>query len=130
MTLLQGYRVMFSFLDTYYFKKQSAELGALLGTMSLLQDNTPADAAYEEDWKIAVSEVLEKKGKTTLSPETAYLAMITFLRNWAEIGSDGTISGLYVSLEKSDSNSNEWSAALNSVLSGKDDPYLHLKSKR
>lgn len=94
--------------------------------MSLLEDNTPADQAYVEDWKDAVSKIVEKMKGNMLTPDVVYLAMIEFLRNWAEIGSDGTISRLCEDLEKSNFKNDDWLAAVNIVMTGTDDPYLHL----
>jgi hypothetical protein len=36
---------MLAFLDAFYQKNRSDELGALLGSMSLLKDGIPADSA-------------------------------------------------------------------------------------
>ena len=126
MTLIEGYRIMFSFLNAYYWKNKSDELGVLLGTMSLLGDDTPAAQAYKKDWEIAVSQVFDKTKVNRLTPDNAYLAMIAFLHNWSEIGSDGTISALCESLGKTDFKNDEWLTAVNTVMLGRDDPYLHL----
>jgi len=126
MNLIEGYRIMFCFLDAYYWKNESDELGDLLSSMSLLSDNIPADSANKKDWEIAVAEILGQKEGDVLSSDTVYLAMIIFLGNWASLGTDGTISALCEDLEKSSSKSNEWLDAVKTVMEGNDDPYLHL----
>lgn len=117
---------MLTFLDTFYRKNKSDELGALLGSMSLLRDGLPADSAYAKDWYTAVSKVVGKSEGAVLSSETTYLAMITFLRNWCEIGSDGTLSELCLNFEKLNSENSSWFDAVNSVMNEKDEPYLNL----
>lgn len=125
MNLIEAYRVMLAFLNAFYRKNQSDELGALLGSMSLLKDGIPADSAYAKDWYNAVSRVIGTSEDAVLSSETAYLAMVTFLRNWCEIGSDGTLSELCLNLEKLNSGNSRWLDAVNSVMNEKDEPYLN-----
>ena len=69
---------MFYFLDAYYWKNKSDELGGLLGSMSLLSDNTPADPAYKKDWAIAVSQIIGQSEVDDLSSDMVYLSMIAF----------------------------------------------------
>lgn len=126
MNLKEGYRIMFTFLDTYYWKHISDELELLLGSMSLLSDNSPADPAFEEDWEKAIYEVIGKNESYELTSDSTFNAMIIFLRNWAAFGSDGTISELCDNLEGCNSHCKDWVEAVNIVMSGKDDPYLHI----
>lgn len=119
---------MFYFLDAYYWKNKSDELGGLLGSMSLLLDNTPADPAYEKDWEIAVSQIVGQSNFDDLSADTVYRAMIAFLRNWSDLGTDGTISRLCEDLEKSNPKSGGWLDAVKIVMQGNDDPYQILKN--
>ncbi len=126
MNLLDGYRVMLNFLESYYWKTKADELGGLLGSMSLLSDNTPADPAFEDDWKEAVSQIVGQSKVDALSSDNVYWAMVTFLRNWAALGTDGTISELCYILEMSSSNIDDWQNALSTVTTGNDDPYLRL----
>ena len=53
LTQEQAYLAMFSFLDKQ-FSLGCEELGAILGSMSLLPDGTPADPAFASDWHDAV----------------------------------------------------------------------------
>ena len=50
----EAYLAMFSFLEQRYDMTKSDELGALLGSMSLLRDGGTADPAIWEDWCQAV----------------------------------------------------------------------------
>jgi hypothetical protein len=45
---------MYSFLDAHYQRSKADDVGALLGSMSLLPDGRPADPAIEGDWQAAV----------------------------------------------------------------------------
>jgi hypothetical protein len=46
---------MFAFLEAHYQRSKAADVGALLGSMSLLENGKPADPAFESDWEIAVA---------------------------------------------------------------------------
>lgn len=61
LTKKEAYLAMHSFLESYYEMTQSDEIGGLLGSMSLLEDGNPADAAYIDDWDLAVKKVLNKE---------------------------------------------------------------------
>jgi hypothetical protein len=50
----QAYLAMFAFLQNYWERGRSDDIAALLGSMSLLADGTPADQALATDWKDAV----------------------------------------------------------------------------
>ena len=54
LTEREAYLAMFRFLERHY-DLGCKELGGILGSMSLLPDGTPADAALWEDWKDSVS---------------------------------------------------------------------------
>lgn len=58
LTPRQAYLCMFEFLRMYYERGHSDEIGGLLGSLSLLPDGQPADAAQAADWAKAVSTVL------------------------------------------------------------------------
>lgn len=57
---------MFAFLKAYYDRGQSDEIGGLLGSLSLLQDGSPADPAYLSDWNAAVEAALSGRVDATL----------------------------------------------------------------
>lgn len=54
LTEKQAYLAMFAFLDKQ-FSLGCTELGALLGSMALLPDGSPADQALARDWSEAVA---------------------------------------------------------------------------
>ncbi|RKH66231.1 hypothetical protein [Corallococcus aberystwythensis] len=54
LTIQEPYAAMYEFLKEQYGLSPSDELGGLLGSMSLLADGTPADAAVWTDWMRAV----------------------------------------------------------------------------
>jgi hypothetical protein len=57
----EAYAAMFAFLEEIYQRTESADLGALLGGMSLLKDGGTADPAAWADWEAAVRKVKERK---------------------------------------------------------------------
>ncbi|NOK16311.1 hypothetical protein [Corallococcus carmarthensis] len=54
LTIKEAYAAMFEYLKELYGMNPSDELGGLLGSMSLLDDGTPADPAVWSDWMLAV----------------------------------------------------------------------------
>jgi hypothetical protein len=51
----QAYAAMFYFIERIYEHTKSDDLGGLLGSMSVLEDGAPADAAVASDWLEAVN---------------------------------------------------------------------------
>ena len=54
LTEEQAYAAMFRFLECYYDRTNSDEIGGLLGTMSMLDDGFPADIAVRTEWQEAI----------------------------------------------------------------------------
>ena len=54
----EAYLAMYAFLDHWYELTKSSDVGALLGSLSLLEDGMPADPALKEDWERAVRRAL------------------------------------------------------------------------
>jgi len=54
----QAYLAMFTFLEAYYERGKSDEIGVMLSSMSLLADGGSADPAFLSDWDDAVERVL------------------------------------------------------------------------
>jgi hypothetical protein len=50
----QAYLAMFAFLQSYWERGRSEDIAGLLGSMSLLEDGSPADPALASDWKDAI----------------------------------------------------------------------------
>jgi hypothetical protein len=53
-----AYRAMFRFLEVYYDRTGSDQLGALLGGLAIDEDGQPMDPAAWEDWLAAVDDVM------------------------------------------------------------------------
>lgn len=58
LTPQQAYLAMYAFLDAYWAIAPSDDLAILLGSLSLLPDGSPADAAMKSDWDEAVEKAL------------------------------------------------------------------------
>lgn len=54
----QAYLAMFSFLEDYYMRTKSDEIGAMLGAMSLASDGKPMDMAYWLEWERAIEKTI------------------------------------------------------------------------
>jgi hypothetical protein len=54
LTPAQAYLAMYSFLDAHYQRTKSADIGALLGSMSFLPGGITADPAVALEWRSAV----------------------------------------------------------------------------
>lgn len=63
----QAYLAMFAFLAAYYQSTKSDDIGALLGSLSLLPDGGPADPAVINDWSKAVADA--KAGRVSANLE-------------------------------------------------------------
>lgn len=46
----EAFRAMFVFLEEYYLRTKSNDVGALLGSMSILPNGKPLDAAMWTEW--------------------------------------------------------------------------------
>jgi hypothetical protein len=57
LTIREAYAAMYTFLVARYQQSNSDELGAMLGGMSLLEDEGTADPAAWEEWTEAVARV-------------------------------------------------------------------------
>ncbi|HET8898843.1 MAG TPA: hypothetical protein VFN09_08755 [Rhodanobacteraceae bacterium] len=67
LTEHQAYAAMYAFLENWYELSCSDEVGALLGSMSLLSDEQTADPAIWGDWLAAVEKAAS--GKVALRME-------------------------------------------------------------
>ena len=54
LDIQEAYNAMFEFLASYYERTQSDDVGALLGSMSLLDDGKPVDPAVWQDWRTSL----------------------------------------------------------------------------
>lgn len=58
MNEVQAYKVMFKFLDKYYQQTGSDDIGALLGSLQLLEDGKPVDSAMWGEWRRAILDMV------------------------------------------------------------------------
>jgi hypothetical protein len=61
LTDKQAFVAMIEFLDVYYQQTQSDDIGALLGSLQLLEDGKPADPAMWHDWLQSIEKILPRK---------------------------------------------------------------------
>ena len=54
----QAYLAMFTFLDDFWNRTKSDDVGALLGSMPLLADGKTADPSIWEDWVAAIDKAV------------------------------------------------------------------------
>jgi hypothetical protein len=66
LTVEEAYAAMFAFLENLYTLNQSEELGAMLGSMSLLPNGTPADAAIWDEWLVAVEKSMSRSVRVNM----------------------------------------------------------------
>jgi hypothetical protein len=71
LTEKQAHAAMYYFLDQFYQRTKSDDVGGLLGDMSLLPDGEPADSTISEEWEEAVQYVLGggQAGNLVLTPK-------------------------------------------------------------
>ena len=83
---------MFIFLDEYYNRKKTDDLGALLGiiTPNLCEDKLPADKASFNQWTACLKGIIARTADCDLlSVKESYNVMISFLRYYEnEFGFD------------------------------------------
>ena len=57
LSIEEAYKAMIIFLEGYYERTHSDDVGGLLGGMAFLEDGTTADSAAWEDWIDAIDEL-------------------------------------------------------------------------
>ena len=60
LTTVQAFDSMIKFLEGYYERTSSDDVGSLLGDMRILKDGGTADPAAWDDWMKSVHDVLHK----------------------------------------------------------------------
>ena len=63
LSIDDAYDAMVDYLESYYNRTKSDDVGSLLSGMQLLEDKTTADPAAMHDWKESVKKILEQKSK-------------------------------------------------------------------
>jgi hypothetical protein len=54
----QAYSAMILFLEHYYELTKADDIGALLGSMAILEDGNPIDIALWDEWCNAINKVI------------------------------------------------------------------------
>jgi hypothetical protein len=60
LTEKQAFRAMVLFLQNFYNRTQSDDVGSLLGELMFFEDGTTADPAAWQDWVESVEEILNR----------------------------------------------------------------------
>ncbi|MGK7943439.1 MAG: hypothetical protein AB4058_03120 [Microcystaceae cyanobacterium] len=63
LTQQEAFQTMIAFLEAYYQQTKADDIGALLGSLQLLEDGTPTDPAMWQDWIEAYQSVMYQKDK-------------------------------------------------------------------
>ena len=61
ITKEEAFLAMYAFLEKHYALTSSDDVGALLGSLSLLPDGNSADPAVREDWEESIEKVKAEK---------------------------------------------------------------------
>ena len=84
---VQAFAAMQYFLDQYYWKTMADDIGGIASCLMLLQDNKPADQAFEEDWIDSAKVIVPNYSEGMLfTPEQAYAIVKEFLELYCRIG--------------------------------------------
>src|SRR6266446_1292448 len=86
LTLDEAYDAMVDYLEKYYEKTKSDDIGLLVGDMMLFDDGISADPASLDDWNQSVCKVKNQKIQNIqkLSIQEAYDAMIDDLAGYRD----------------------------------------------
>jgi hypothetical protein len=67
LTKIQAFNTMRKFLEMYYKRTLSDDVGSLLGDLQMIAEDETADPAAWHDWNQALSDVLNEKQITRQS---------------------------------------------------------------
>ena len=59
LTKIQAFNAMIKFLENYYERTSSDDIGSLLGDLQFLKNGETFDSAAWQDWIECINEVLE-----------------------------------------------------------------------
>ena len=114
LTVLQAYRAMQFFLEDYYNKTLSNDLGSLLGDMQLFPDGGTFDPAVWDEWLNSVGD----KKKLTIAE--SFSAMQGFLNLYCGYINSDEVKALLDMLQPSDRIIwSKWKAAVQESLKSK-----------
>ncbi len=87
LTKLQAFAAMQYFLDRYYWKTLTDDLGGISSCLMLLSDGKPADAAFEEDWLDSAKVIIPNYHENMLiTVSRAYAITKEFLQLYCRVG--------------------------------------------
>ena len=81
LTYDQAYKAMFYYLKNLYELTKSEDLAGFLGSMSLLEDDIPADSAVLNDWNKAVEKALKDDDVSNTKPNNYSIAHFRAVRD-------------------------------------------------
>jgi hypothetical protein len=110
LTILQAFNAMTKFLDNYYNKTLSDDLGSLLGDMSFLENGCTADPATWHDWTNTIGTV------DCVTIEQAFNAMQKFLDDYCQRTSSADIQKLLNFLKEDPNFWKFWVKCVNRIL--------------
>jgi len=96
LTIDEAYDAMVDYLDKYYDRTNSADIGDCVSDLLLWADGKSFDAAVQEDWKESVDKILKQNSAQSkqvnnsqeqakiLTLHEAYNAMIGYLEGFCE----------------------------------------------
>ena len=58
--ILDAFKAMYCFLNKYYTRTSSDDIGSLLGDLNLSEDNKPMDPAAWEEWIDCINKITKK----------------------------------------------------------------------
>jgi hypothetical protein len=116
LTSLQAFNAMTKFLEDYYKKSLSDDIGALLGEMQFVEGNRTADPAIWGDWLKA------SENKQSLSSKDAFDSMKKFLKKYGDCISSEEVKSLLSILQLSENPrvakgiSDNWTKCVNEAM--------------
>ena len=92
---IQAFVAMQRFLDQYYWHTLSDDFGSMQGSLMFLNDDKPADEAFEEDWVDSVNVIVPgyQEG-VLLTVGQAYAVVKEFLELYCRIGFSAEVQQL------------------------------------
>jgi hypothetical protein len=106
LPLVDSLMVVSCFLEDYYKKTNSDDLGSLLGLMEIDADGTTMDPAIMGDWEDSVEKALNKKDVTEITSDEAYQAMLCFLDIYIKFTASKDVSDILHELKLDKNNHN------------------------
>ena len=121
----EAFEAMKDFLDKFYQKTKSDDVGSLLGDLSLLSDGCTADPAAWDDWLNTIKKVA-LPGQAYFSSLDSYKAMLLFLIDFSARAEEKQVFDLLAGMQLLEDNSPknstilaDWMESVNQAKKGK-----------